>query len=356
MSTTKSVYAYVVEKWKQHHSIVLDTSGGWHTCCAKTCGIEHVRAKVCTDGSIHAYDSRTCCNHCASCVVDVDNLFICRETGQVHVCESMATTCSVRNGACSISGRPVAVHSDTPTQCATLPSTNRRGKRRKCATHTNYQAACIILFDLLFSVRRIKYENVRATAYFDISRRQTQKLCRDLLKAGKPLVTSDLVDIYMRNKETLRPARHLANYLTRDKKMDTCKQYAAIVVRVWDTFCTQFAKRLTFDAMCAALLYHMRRGLAYDGIYIIPADAFLFSVLPGTFTLHMMLYTYARNFSLCHFQTRMPSKTLASTDEHSRTQKTPSPRCSPTPSIDAKSPRSTWQICSASTDSNLNIK
>ena len=61
--------------------------------------------------------------------------------------------------------------------------------------------------------------------------------------------------------------------------MEICRKYAKIVVKVWDALCTEFAKKITFESMCAALLYHMRRGLAYDGIYIIPPILlFLFQV------------------------------------------------------------------------------
>ena len=218
MNNMKSVYSYVMEKWKEHHNIVLDTSGGWHTCNSEKCNIQHVQAQICTHGQLHARSESTCTGHPVCCIKNVNNLYVCMDTGKFHVCEATANTCAVKNGRCTISGATVTVHSDNGLNNACLPSTNRRCKRRKCTTHTNYHSACIILFDLLFSVRRIKYENVRATTYYDMSRRQTQKLCRDFLKSRRPLVTSQLVDIYMKNREILRPACYLANYATREKK------------------------------------------------------------------------------------------------------------------------------------------
>ena len=92
----------------------------------------------------------------------------------------------------------------------------------------------------------------------------------------------DIVDIYVCNKERLRPISHLYAY-TADQQQAICRKYADVIYRVWVAFSTTMSRRVTFDAAAAALLYHMRRGLALDGMNIVPMDTFLFNSLPGMF-------------------------------------------------------------------------
>ena len=279
MSKRKSAFAFVRRQWQEHLPVVLDNTNGWHTCCASKCNIQHIEATICmAGGTAHPYCPETCQGHSPLDRVCVDTLYGCKNTGCIHECE--AGNCVVQNGVCTISGKPVMVQ-DTPLAVSHAPTTNRRGRRRRTASHTNEPRACILLYDLLFSKRRKLYEKQRAETCTDLSRRQIQRLCREAIRSRVPFMVQEAVDIFIRNKEKYRLApRYLYSSSLCSKSV--CKKYAAVTVRVWSAFSHVFSKRITFDAMCAALLYHMRRGIAYGGIYIIPKDSFLFDTLPGT--------------------------------------------------------------------------
>ena len=279
MDRMKSAKDFVRQRWLDHVPVALDNSTGWHTCTCEKCNIHHLNAQVCMHGEAHAHDPKgACAAHSGSAVLHVETLYGCWSTGAVHECE--VGKCVVVDGKCTISGRPVMVQ-DEPVAPATAPSTNRRGRRRRAAPHTNDQLACILIYDLLFSKRRKAYEAQRTVTCNDLSRRQVQRMCRDAIKSHKPFYLHLAVDTYIQNRERYRLQPAYLNEGNLDPQ-DTCRKYANVSTRVWNAFSDVLSKRITFDAMCAALLYHMRRGIAYGGIYIIPQDSFLFNTLPGT--------------------------------------------------------------------------
>ena len=136
------------------------------------------------------------------------------------------------------------------------------------------------MYDLMFSKRRQTYEESRIHIYNDITRRHGIKYARRCAKEGKPLCLQNIVDIYVCNRERLRPVSHLFQYSAAKQKA-ICRRYATIIFNVWARFASSMSRRVTFDAAAAALLYHMRRGLAFDGMNVVPMDAFLFNSLPG---------------------------------------------------------------------------
>ena len=162
-----------------------------------------------------------------------------------------------------------------------MPANNRRCRRRRQSIHTTHQIACILLFDLLFSQRRQQYEKQRLSIFHDISRRQGLKVCRESARARKFLRLQDIVDIYDSNRERLRSVEHFKQYPTAGDRQAVCIKYADVVYHVWNAFAGKMSRRVTFDAAAAALLYHMRRGLALDGMHVVPMDPFLFQALPG---------------------------------------------------------------------------
>ena len=194
-------------------------------------------------------------------------------------------------GVCCISGKETSSNDIVARESISGPTTNRRCRRKRPAAQTNHQIACILLYDLLFSKRRRAYEEARQNMISDISRRQGVKDARTCAKQGKPLILQDIVDIFVSNTERLRPVQHLYAY-TDSEQQAICKGYATVIYRVWVAFSTTMSRRVTFDAAAAALLYHMRRGLALDGMHIVPMDTFLFKFLPGAFKRYPFLLTF----------------------------------------------------------------
>ena len=278
----RSACSFVVNAWKQHSPVCVCNTTNWHKCNRHKCCILHLKTYVCLCETPHACSSSVCEQHPMSPVVLVDNVYACKETGMVHECVACNQKCTVENGLCVISGKPTSANDVLDSAKLHLPTTNKRCRRRRASGHTNHQIACILIFDLLFSRRRRMYESSRRLIYRDIARRQGVKYVRTAAKDGQPLILQNLVDIFVTNKDRLRPVDHLFDY-TSEQQKDICRKYATVIYRVWLAFASSMSRRVTFDAGAAALLYHMRRGLALDGMNVVPMDPFLFKSLPGKF-------------------------------------------------------------------------
>ena len=317
----RSARAYIRRSWMASQAVCLRNDSNWHRCSRERCNIVHLKTFVCMADGCHACSTEKCSLHPDARVVLVNNLWACRDTGHVHECNACSSTCHVERGVCCISGRETSANDILVGESLSGPTTNRRCRRKRPAAHTNHQIACILLYDLLFSKRRRAYEESRQNMYNDIARRQGVKYARARAKEGKPLIMQDIMDIYVCNRERLRPVQHLYAY-TDAEQQKLCRAYATIVYRVWVAFSTRMSRRVTFDSAAAALLYHMRRGLALDGMNIVPMDTFLFKFLPGTFL---------RCPQFCVFTNTIPpqmhtlSRTSESAEEHSHTPKTRSP-------------------------------
>jgi len=161
-----------------------------------------------------------------------------------------------------------------------LPVSNKRCRRRATSVHTNEQAACILIYKLLFSNRRVAAEVQRATATLEGARRQGQRAIKAALREATVLRYQDLVDIYAAGRQRIRYTKYLFVCDTTCVRREVCVHYARIVVRVWDTVVHLLPVRSIFESTCAAVLYAMRKGVACDGLYAVPPDRFLAYALP----------------------------------------------------------------------------
>ena len=287
----RSAREFIRKSWLASRPVCMCNDSNWHRCSRDTCSIVHLRTFVCMGDGCHACAEQECPIHPKANVVLVNNMWACRETGNVHECNACSSTCRVEGGVCCISGKETSSNDIVARESISGPTTNRRCRRKRPAAQTNHQIACILLYDLLFSKRRRAYEEARQNMISDISRRQGVKYARTCAKQGKPLILQDIVDIFVSNTERLRPVQHLYAY-TDSEQQAICKGYATVIYRVWVAFSTTMSRRVTFDAAAAALLYHMRRGLALDGMHIVPMDTFLFKFLPGAFKRYPFLLTF----------------------------------------------------------------
>jgi len=146
--------------------------------------------------------------------------------------------------------------------------------------HTNEQAACILVYNLLFSKRRVASEIQRARATLEIARRKAQRVAKTALRERTLLRYHELVDIYMVARQRMCYTKYLFVCDDDAVRREICMYYAGIAVRIWDTLLPNLPVRSTFDCTCAALMYAMRKGVAYDGMYAIPPNRFLAYALP----------------------------------------------------------------------------
>ena len=269
-----SARAVVLREWNRRRTVQLDTGGGWHICNRMVCPILNLCENVCVGGE-HIVSGAVCASHPQSAVLRVTDVYVCRKVGNAHVCDQ--TTCPTEAGKCTISGRCCVASSRTSL---TLPLTNKRCRRRPCSVHTNEQAACILLYNLLFSKRRVSSEIQRARTTLEIARRQAQRVAKSALRDQVLLRYSELVDIYMIARQRMCYTKYLFICDSDTVRRDICMYYAAIAVSVWNTLLASLPVRSTFECTCAALVYAMRKGVAYDGMYAIPPDRFLAYALP----------------------------------------------------------------------------
>ena len=156
------------------------------------------------------------------------------------------------------------------------------------------------MYDLLFSERRVKYEETRYKTYIDVCRRITQRYIRDCFRNKSPIVMQHVVDIYIDNKTKLRPMTYVRQFDTQDKQMLLCREYADKIVRLWAIICDHANISSTFESVSSAIVYLMRRGMAYDGIFVIPYDMFLLECLPDAHAIkevgvHRRTFTQVKN-------------------------------------------------------------
>lgn len=264
----------VVREWRARRPVQLDTSGSWHRCMRGPCEIEHLVASVCIEGD-HIVEGGTCPTHPLEEVVHVNDLYACKRIGTIHVCDRIS--CTAVHGHCIISGLPCAAARASSVE---VPSTNKRARRKHNGVHTNEQSACILLYDLLFSARRLRYEIKRTEGALDMARRHSQRVIRTAVRSHAAVSYQELIDIHMDCRQRLRSVHHLTDNEADEHKQALCRRYAAVFTRVWAKLVTKMPARCTFESTAAAIMYGMRRGVAYDGLFAIPRDEFMAKALP----------------------------------------------------------------------------
>lgn len=273
-ATMESARQVVIGEWHRRQLVQLDTGGGWHACHAARCRMRQLHEHVCLAGG-HIVLGPTCAIHSGSPVLEVADVYACENVGKIHVCDQ--TTCETEGGRCIITGKCCVAGMRSGLQ---VPSTNKRCRRRPSSVHTNEQTACILIFNLLFSARRVASELQRARNVMEVARRKAQRTIKLMVRNGVPLRHAILVDIYVRARQRISCTRHLFMCSKDKDRKAICMHFAAIALRMWDAVVTSLPARSTFECTCAALLYAMRKGVAYDGLYAIPPNRFLAYALP----------------------------------------------------------------------------
>lgn len=268
----------VIREWNLRRPVELDTRGGWHVCHRNRCTIVHLKEHVCIEGG-HICDG-TCALHPQSDIICVSDVYACQEVGCIHVCDQ--STCSTSSGQCSISGRSCTADA---AAVVTMPASNKRSRRRANSVHTNEQTACILVFDLLFSTRRIKSEVQRASTILEHARRLAHRVTRVAARGRMPLHVQDLVDIYASARQRMRDFSYIRCCTNPCDQKAICIYYANIIVSIWNIIMHALPARSTFESIAAAVLYSMRKGVACDGLYAIPGDAFLRMALPDAHSI-----------------------------------------------------------------------
>ena len=290
MASARSV---VLHEWSLRRTVQFDTSGGWHKCSLESCNIMQLKERVCIVGK-HVVATDTCAEHGCNTVL-VNDLYVCQKVGCVHVCDQR--TCEAVSGRCVISGLCCV---EQQSSVAYTPASNRRCRRRSPNVHTCKQAANILLYDLLFSNRRIAAEIYRVSNILDVARRLAQREIRQHCQERCHISFQSLLDKFTHARLKLNNNSHLFVLQNDAAKRKICLFYSSYILRVWNCLLHYLPSRTTFEPVAAALLYSMRRGIAYDGLFAIPFDKFIACALPDAHSIkdvdiNRRLFTQAKN-------------------------------------------------------------
>ena len=262
----------VYAAWAARQPFLLDTTG-WHRC-TPACKMSHISAWACPGGGGHAIATPACAAHPGCTPVLVNDMYVC-STGRRHVCDG--TECDVQQGACAITGAAV----QQAVVQGGREDSKAKSRRKRASVYTNQQIACAFIYDLLFSRRRVRYEQHRHRNCMELSRRLCMRYIRDSCKAGRPVMVQELVHIFYGNRDRLRSMAYLRDAATMASKQAHCRRYAGMVVRFWQLMSKRLdAQSYSFETVTCALLYMMRRGIAYDELMVIPHDPWLSAALP----------------------------------------------------------------------------
>ncbi len=282
----------VYQAWVDRAALVLETAG-WHHC-TPACNMQCLRAYACLEGN-HAISTDRCPDHPNATPVLVRQLYVCTSTGRRHVCGTPA--CTIDQGICVLTGAPVVQHAP-----AVLSSRqpNRRRTRRRGTVYTQEQSARAFVYDLLFSKKRLVYEAGRRTSVIDLSRRVVQRYVRQAIRDRKPLHMQAVVDILQCHRDRLRPMTYVRTIATPENRKEVCVRVAGRVTSLWHMIAAHVTSTYSFETAVTAILYIMRRGMAYDGVMVVPEDAMLRSALPDAhaireFGIHRRQFTQLKN-------------------------------------------------------------
>lgn len=268
----------VLHAWRQRQRIRFDTSGGWHQCSRDKCSIQKLNEHVCMQGK-HIISGTFCPMHPKSNIVYVTDLYVCQKVGIAHVCDQRS--CRSSCGRCIISGLSCL---EQPTDYQIMHAHHKRNRRRSNNVHTCRQAANIMIYDLLFSNRRIFTEIKRAENILDFARRKVQRIIKQSA-SSHPIYYQQLLDVCVDARLRLRNNSHLLICTTEMQRQQVCQYYSLICINVWNLLMKFMPSRSMFESVVASLLYAMRRGVAYDGIYAIPFDDFMARSLPDAHSI-----------------------------------------------------------------------
>lgn len=278
--------------------------GTVHVCSSVTCTIHHVSGWVATvDGGVRVYvrGRTTKPPSRAQNVVAIEEVFVCAETGSVHVCDGGCTadkyTNKRKNVVCTISG--------LETRGKVYAESRSKKKRRKRAKPWDDDVAAMETVRLLlFSDVRLDLERSRLLA----AHKKAQSSCVSYMKRTSLPCLLDLTKLYARH---VREATYSRGYLMwRDdvlrENTQTVyeKRYARILRQSWSLMTDQLdLPSVRWNEFVVVALYIFSSGVSFQSDCIVPRDFVLHKVLPLTchldrFGINKRSFTNTKNISI----------------------------------------------------------
>lgn len=316
MTDRLSLEPIFAQQWRDHRKDWKHVPG--HVCSMERCNIQQVVCGVWVrkNGETHRCIRSMCQKHPpwanrGTLTKQIRNVYMCCATGTSHWCDEQCqcTHMDHLDGGfvCRVSGiRYDSVKADTWFNGHRVTATHQENKDPlKLVRNTNFridedskvtirdQQHLFIARDqinaILFSPDRLYMEQRKYVEMKGEAEKVVQKYIKSCEKSGQSMVFTHLVQLYINQMNRRYIFRNL---IPTDKTTDdVVKEYSKITCRYWTNMTQKFPLGIQTPAIfpikvfVISIMYIMKSGLCLGGMWVIPKDDYLASVLPEANTL-----------------------------------------------------------------------
>lgn len=300
-----------------------DSTQGWHhkqnhKCSMECCNIQRIVGGIWrkSDGETHVCVPTLCKDHPqwanrGTLKRQIHHVYMCCSTGASHWCDEQCTCTYIDHSdggyVCMISGiRYESIKSDTWFAPHQITATQQEKKDpRKLVRNTDFeidvnsdktirhQQHLFIsqqqIHAILFSNERLYMEQRKYVEMRHEAEKVVQKYIKSCEKKGQITVFTHIIQLYINQMNR----RHIfRNLLPKDRTIESItKHYSEIVCSYWCLITHKLPLGVQTPALfpikifTISILYIMKGGLCLGGVWVIPKDSYLASVLPEANTL-----------------------------------------------------------------------
>jgi len=255
---------------------------------------------VSVDGQLYVtVDGRNNISKNAQIICVIDDVFVCAETGSVHVCDG---SCSAekymncrKNQVCTISG--------LETRSKVYVDACEKQKRRKRVRPWNNNVAAIeTIHYIIYSQKRIQLERSKVLDAHSTAR----SVCMTYMKRERVPCLTELIGLYAARISTVVYSRTYLQWLHTDGIDSNLfeEHYATIVRKSWIFVTNELhIPTIRWNDFVIVILYIFRSGLSYIRTCVIPRDYVLFKILPlachlDKFNVNKRSFTNTKNITI----------------------------------------------------------
>ena len=300
--------------WQKHNDYTFVKG---HTCSMDKCNIQHIIGGVWRRaGEEHTCIRSLCTDHPqwanrGTLKKQIRNMYMCCSTGLSHWCDEQCQSTNIDHSdggyVCRISGiRYESIKSDTWFMDHRVTATHQENKDPlKLVRNTSFKINTLSsdtirqqqhvfisrsqVSAILFSNERLFMEQRKYVEMKNEAEKVVQKYIKTCEKAGKVVVFSQVVQLYINQMNRRYIFRNL---IPKDRTVDDVVDfYANKTCAYWTLLTQRFPLGIQTPALfpikifIISIMYIMKGGLCLGGVHVIPRDTYLGSVLPEANTL-----------------------------------------------------------------------
>jgi len=235
----------------------------------------------------------------AQTICVIDDVFVCAETGSVHVCDGACTaekyTNCRKNQVCTISGL------ETRSKIY-VDACVKQKRRKRLRPWNNNMAATETIQKLLFSTKRIQLERSKVMD----AHAHARSVCITYIKRTRIPCLTDLVALYSSRICTVVYSRTYLQWLHADGQNEKSfeEHYSTIIRKSWMFVVNELKiPTIRWADFVIVILYIFRNGFSYMRKCVIPRDYVLYKILPlachlDKFDINKRSFTNTKNITI----------------------------------------------------------